>query len=162
MIYQRLATLKAQVIAGVAQSPYVRNDLTTRANARLAGKVSKADAARIVFSQERAEQPVAWHDLAPSSLLALFMSYDAAANAQQPATRGANLVAIAWLSQFYHFDQYTDTYVDMAVKLAPVSRNEWDRFNTPLAGTTMTVGASNKKSSTDVDFEPVKKKSGSN
>ena len=158
MIYQRLAALKAQVIAGVAQSPYVRNDLTTRANVRLAGKAARADAGKIVFTQERAEQPVAWHDLAPASVLTLLATYDATANAQQPAVRGANFVAIAWLSQFYHFDQYTETYVDMAVKLTPVSRNEWDRFNTPLTGTVVAGGASAKKSSTDVDFEPVKKK----
>jgi tetratricopeptide (TPR) repeat protein len=160
MIYQRLATLKAQVIAGVAQSPYVRNDLTTRTNVRLVGKVAKADATRIVFAQERAEQPVAWHDLAPASILTLLVAYDTTANAQQSAVRGANLVAVAWLSQFYHFDQFTETYVNMAVKLTPVSRNEWDRFNTPLAGmaAATTTSASGKKTSTDVDFEPVKKK----
>ena len=158
MIYQRLATLKAQVIAGVAQSPYVRNDLTTRTNVRLTGKVAKADDGKLVFTQERAEQPVAWHDLAPASILSLLVTYDATANPQQPAVHGANLVAIAWLSQFYHFDQYTETYVDMAVKLTPVSRNEWDRFNTPLAGTAAAAAPSGKKTSTDVDFEPVKKK----
>ena len=162
-VYQRLAALKTMVIEGIAKTPYARNDLVTRANARLAGKAIKADADKIVFAQERAEQAVPWRDLAPAALLTLFSTYDTLASQQTPAAHGANFVAIAWLSQLHHLDTFTEAYVDKAVQFTAVSRNEWDRFNAPMPGGAAEPGkaagdAGKKPASTDVDFEPVKKK----
>ncbi|MCX6897194.1 MAG: serine/threonine-protein kinase [Verrucomicrobia bacterium] len=164
MVYQRLTALKTLVIEGIAKTPYARNDLATRANARLAGAVTKADAEKIVVSvKDRPDQATPWRDLAPASVVALFITYDTLATSLQPAEHGANYVAIAWFAQTQHLDQtLADTYMDTAVKFAAVSRNEWDRFNAPLAGDatpgTPTVAATGKKSDTDVDFDPVKKK----
>ena len=162
MVYKRLTALKTLVIESIAKTPYARNDLATRANARLTGSVSKADADKIVVSvKDRPDQPVPWRDLAPASVVTLFTTYDTLATSLQPAEHGANYVAIAWFAQTQHLDQaLADGFVDTAVKFAAVSRNEWDRFNTPLAGDAAPVaaGATGKKSDTDVDFEPVKKK----
>ena len=163
MIYQRLAALKTLVIQSIPKIPYARNDLATRANARLIGKITKADAANLVFSvKDRPDQPVPWRDLAPASVVTLFTTYDALATSLQPAEHGANYVAIAWFAQTQHLDQaLADGFVDTAVKFAAVSRNEWDRINAPLAGDTAPAAAATgatKKSDTDVDFEPVKKK----
>jgi serine/threonine protein kinase len=163
MVYKRLAALKALVIEGIAKTPYARNDLTTRANARLVGAASKADSDKIVLTaKDRPEQPVPWRDLAPMSIVALFTTYDALATALDPAAHGANYVAIAWFAQTQRLDQaLADGYVDTAVKFAAVSRNEWDRFNAPLAGDAAPKPAAapaGKKADTDVDFEPVKKK----
>lgn len=167
MVYQRLTALKTLVIESVAKTPYARNDLVTRANARLVGAVSKADADKIVLTvKDRPDQPVPWRDLSPTSVVTLFTTYDSLATSLQPAAHGANYVAIAWFAQTQRLEQtLTDSYVDTAVKFAAVSRNEWDRFNTPLAGAaasgqpTTTGGASGMtQTSTDVDFEPVKKR----
>jgi len=164
MVYQRLTALKTLVIESIAKTPYGRNDLATRANARLIGKVTKADADKIIVSvKDRPDQPVPWRDLTPASVVALFTTYDTLATSLQPAEHGANYVAIAWFAQLQRLDQtLTDGYVDTAVKFATVSRNEWDRFNAPLAGSAApakpAAGATGKKTDTDVDFEPVKKK----
>ncbi|MCX6909355.1 MAG: serine/threonine-protein kinase [Verrucomicrobia bacterium] len=164
MVYKRLTTLKTLVIESIAKTPYGRNDLATRANARLTGKVTKADADKIIVSvKDRPDQPVPWRDLTPASVVALFTTYDTLATSLQPAEHGANYVAIAWFAQLQRLEQtITDAYVDTAVKFATVSRNEWDRFNAPLAGDAApakpAVAATGKKTDTDVDFEPVKKK----
>ncbi|MBI5686760.1 MAG: serine/threonine protein kinase [Verrucomicrobia bacterium] len=164
LVYKRLAALKTLVIQGIAKTPYARNDLATRANARLIGSVGKADADKIVVSaKDRPDQPVPWRDLSPASVVALFTTYDTLATSLDQAVHGANYVAIAWFAQTQRLDQaLADGFVDTAVKFAAVSRNEWDRFNTPLAGdtapATAAAGATGKKSDTDVDFEPVKKK----
>ncbi|MFA6560502.1 MAG: serine/threonine-protein kinase [Verrucomicrobiia bacterium] len=164
MVYKRLTALKTLITESIAKTPYARNDLATRANARLVGNVTKADAEKIIVSvKDRPDQAVPWRDLAPASVVALFTTYDTLATSLQAAEHGANYVAIAWFAQTQHLDQaLADGYVDTAVKFATVSRNEWDRFNTPLAGDaapgTPTVAATGKKSDTDVDFDPVKKK----
>jgi serine/threonine protein kinase len=164
MVYKRMAALKTLVIEGIAKTPYARGDLMTRANARLTGKIAKADAANLVLSvKDRPDQPVPWRDIAPASMLTLFTTYDTLATSLQPAEHGANYVAIAWFAQTQRLDQaLADGFVDTAVKFAAVSRNEWDRFNAPLAGDTAPAAASGgpaaKKGDTDVDFEPVKKK----
>ena len=167
MVYQRLTALKTLVLEGIAKTPYARNDLVTRANTRLIGAVTKADADKIILTvKDRPDQPVLWRDLVPASVVTLFTTYDSLATSLQPAAHGANYVAIAWFAQTQRLEQtLTDSYMDTAVKFAAVSRNEWDRFNTPLAGAaepgqpTTTGGAAGMtQTSTDVDFEPVKKK----
>jgi serine/threonine protein kinase len=164
MVYKRMAALKTLVIESITKTPYARNDLATRANARLIGKITKADAGNLILSvKDRPDQPVPWRDLAPMSVVTLFTTYDTLATTLDKPAHGANYVAIAWFAQTQRLDQaLADGLVDTAVKFAAVSRNEWDRFNAPLAGdtapTTAPAVAAGKKSDTDVDFEPVKKK----
>ncbi|MBI5395795.1 MAG: serine/threonine protein kinase [Verrucomicrobia bacterium] len=176
-IYRRMVEMKKLIIANMAKTPYARPGLTNRSGAALAGSATKADDNGVTFATPGGEAAQKWADLSPLTMLTLMTYYSEITNAQNPAARAANFVALAWLSRDLQQTQYTAAYAANAAKIAPDAKAEWDKLSAPLpeppgdkpaapAGDTQAVletkrvpGKTNAPPvSTDVEFTPVKKK----
>ena len=131
-IYERLDAMKKGAIEGINKTPYAGAGLTTRRGGMLIGKPSQADASNVTFVDARGQMMGAWRDFAPVTVLTLLTYYSELANAQNPAARGANMVAMAWLSHEYKQDQYATAYSGRAVALSPQSKTEWEALSAPL------------------------------
>lgn len=176
-IYKRMAEMKKLIIASMAKSPYARPGLTDRQGAAIAGNATKADDTGVTFAQQGGEKVQKWADLSPLAMLTLMTYYSEITNAQNPAARAANFIALAWLSRDLQQAQYSGAYAANAAKIAPDAKTEWEKLSAPLpeppgesppapAGDTQAVlevkrapGKTNAPPvSTDVEFTPVKKK----